>query len=97
MNQLAVGVGGACALAVTAPLAWAVARAWAGVHSMPSYEEWKRVLASEAGGVVIGAAVTVAYPGLATFLALVIFGLAGVAGGAAVGWVTRAAEDRSRR
>ena len=94
MNPMILGIGGACALAATAPLAWALARAWAGQESAPSYRQWRETLLSSVGGVLLGFALLAAYPAMLTLLVLIVVGIAGVAGGAAFGWVTRALGDR---
>lgn len=96
MNPMIVGIGGACALAATAPLAWALARKWAGERSAPSAEEWQGVKAFFGGGALLGVAVAAAYPVTLTFLVFIVVGIAGIAGGAAFGWWTRAPQDRDR-
>lgn len=96
MNPMIAGIGGACALAATAPLAWALARVWAGQNSAPNDEEWRGVKVSCAGGVFLGLAVFAAYPVTLTVLVLVGVGIAGIAGGTAFGWWTRAPRDRDR-
>ncbi len=97
MNPMILGIGGASALAATAPLAWALARAWAGQNSAPSDEQWRGVRVSLAGGVFLGIALLAAYPAMLTFLVLIVVGIAGIAGGVVFGWVTRAPGDRDRR
>lgn len=96
MNPMIVGIGGACAFAATAPLAWALARVWAGQLSAPNAEEWRGVKVSFAGGVFLGLALFAAYPVTLTVLVLIVVGIAGIAGGAAFGWWTRAPQDRNR-
>jgi len=97
MNPMIVGLGGACALAATVPLTWALVREWAGQESAPSYRQWRDVTLSLVAGVFLGIALLAAYPAVLTFIVLIAVGIAGIAGGAATGWVTRAPENRDRR
>jgi hypothetical protein len=91
MTVLAAGVG---AVSVTAPFAWMAARGLAGVLSSPSWKAHRRV--AGAVGLVLVATSIALRPVWTILIPLMVFGIVGIAAGAAAGWMTRDPQDRDR-
>ena len=96
MDAMAVLVAGVGAVGVTAPFAWMAARGLAGDFSSPSWKAHRGVAGAVVVGLALVAASIVLRPVWTTVIPLMVFGIVGVAAGAAAGWMTRDPHDRDR-
>lgn len=96
MDEMTVVLAGVGAVCLTAPSAWTVAREIAGDFSSATWKEQRRGLVASVVGIAVAVASIVRHPVWTILIPLMLFGIVGLAAGAAVGWVTRAPEDRQR-
>lgn len=96
MEEMTVVVAGAGAVSVTAPFAWMAARGLAGDFSSPSWKAHRRVAGAAVVGLALVATSIALHPVWTILIPLMVFGIAGMSAGAAVGWMTRAPQDRHR-
>lgn len=96
MEEMTVLVAGVGAVSATAPFAWMAARGLAGDFSSPSWKAHRRVAGAVGGGLVLVAMSVALRPVWTILIPLMVFGIVGIAAGAATGWMTRDPQDRDR-